>query len=144
MADTAFPKELWGCWRDLTVAYNTFARQAGVDTSELYVVDALWNADGGLTQREIGELCDMGKQTVSVVCKRLEARADICLQQSRTDKRAKIVVLTSDGRARWWDAIEKMRACEASAVAGISKEDADHFMRICKRYTEAFVKEVQR
>ena len=42
MLPEEFSKEMWECWRDVAVAYSAFAKNMGVDTSELYVVDALW------------------------------------------------------------------------------------------------------
>ena len=71
MLSEEFSKEMWDCWRDVSVAYGTFAKKMGVDTSELYVVDALWDEPEGLSQRSICEVCDMGKQTISAICKRL-------------------------------------------------------------------------
>ena len=41
MLPEEFSKEMWDCWRDVAVAYSAFAKNMGVDTSELYVVDAL-------------------------------------------------------------------------------------------------------
>ena len=77
MKPEEFSKEMWNCWRDLSFACSSFARKMGVDTSELYVVDALWDEDEGLSQRTICERCDMGKQTVSAICKRLAGLATL-------------------------------------------------------------------
>ena len=55
MRSEEFSKEMWNCWRDLSFAYSSLARKMGVDTSELYVVDALWDEAEGLSQRTICE-----------------------------------------------------------------------------------------
>lgn len=144
MDTSSFPKELWNCWRDITVAYNALARRENVDTGELYVVDALWDIEEGLTQREICEICDMGKQTVSAICKRLQAQADVHARQSEGDKRAKIVKLTTAGREQWSGIIGRVRECESRACAGISEDEREIFLRVCKQYALLLRSEVER
>lgn len=78
--------------RDVSVAYGAFAKKMGVDTSELYVVDALWDEPEGLSQRSICEVCDMGKQTSSAICKRLRQRDVVVAHASQADKRERIMV----------------------------------------------------
>ena len=89
---------MWDCWRDVSVAYGTFAKKMGVDTSELYVVDALWDEPEGLSQRSICEVCDMGKQTISAIWKRLAARDVVVAHAGQADKRERIMALTDEGR----------------------------------------------
>ena len=82
-----FSREMWESWHDASVSYSAFARKMGVDVSELYVVDALWDENDGLTQKAICEVCDMGKQTISAICKRLAARDVVVAHASQADKR---------------------------------------------------------
>ena len=119
MRPEEFSKEMWNCWRDLSFAYSSFARKMGVDTSELYVVDALWDEDEGLSQRTICERCDMGKQTVSAICKRLGAR-DFVTAHPSEDKRERIMTLTNEGREWWSQSIERMRELEVKAAESIT------------------------
>lgn len=131
-----FSKEMWDRWRDASVSYNAFAKKMGVDVSELYVVDALWDENDGLTQKTICEACDMGKQTVSAICKRLAMRDFVASQPSETDKRERIMVLTSAGRSWWRPAVERMREIEIKAAAAIPAGDADTFIRVVKQYID--------
>lgn len=101
MLSEEFSKEMWDCWRDVSVAYGTFAKKMGVDTSELYVVDALWDEPEGLSQRSICEVCDMGEQTISAICKRLAARDVVVAHAGQADKRERIMALTDEGREQW-------------------------------------------
>lgn len=144
MGTSSFPKELWNCWRDITVAYNELARRENVDTGELYVVDALWDAEEGLTQREICEICDMGKQTVSAICKRLHIQTDVHAWQSEGDKRAKVMKLTAAGREKWSVIIGRVRECESRACAGISEDEGEIFLRVCKQYAASLRNEAER
>ena len=144
MLSEEFSKEMWDCWRDVSVAYGTFAKKIGVDTSELYVVDALWDEPEGLSQRSICEACDMGKQTISAICKRLAARDVVVANASQTDKRERIMALTDEGREQWRLPIERMRELEMKAAAAISPEEAVLFVKVIKQYAKTFQEEVQR
>ena len=143
MLSEEFSKEMWDCWRDVSVAYGTFAKKIGVDTSELYVVDALWDEPEGLSQRSICEACDMGKQTISAICKRLAARDVVVANASQADKRERIRVLTDEGREQWRLPIERMRELEMKAAAAISPEEAVLFVKVIKQYAKTFQEGVQ-
>ena len=140
MLSEEFSKEMWDCWRDVSVAYGTFAKKIGVDTSELYVVDALWDEPEGLSQRSICEACDMGKQTISAICKRLAARDVVVANASQADKRERIMVLTDEGREQWR---LPMRELEMKAAAAISPEEAVLFVKVIKQYAKTFQEGVQ-
>lgn len=143
MLSEEFSKEIWDCWRDVSVAYGTFAKKIGVDTSELYVVDALWDEPEGLSQRSICEACDMGKQTISAICKRLAARDVVVANASQADKRERIMALTDEGREQWRLPIERMRELEMKAAAAISPEEAVLFVKVIKQYAKTFQEGVQ-
>lgn len=143
MLSEEFSKEMWDCWRDVSVAYGTFAKKIGVDTSELYVVDALWDELEGLSQRSICEACDMGKQTISAICKRLAARDVVVANASQADKRERIMALTDEGREQWRLPIERMRELEMKAAAAISPEEAVLFVKVIKQYAKTFQEGVQ-
>lgn len=143
MLSEEFSKEMWDCWRDVSVAYGMFAKKIGVDTSELYVVDALWDEPEGLSQRSICEACDMGKQTISAICKRLAARDVVVANASQADKRERIMALTDEGREQWRLPIERMRELEMKAAAAISPEEAVLFVKVIKRYAKTFQEGVQ-
>ena len=143
MLSEEFSKEMWDCWRDVSVAYGTFAKKIGVDTSELYVVDALWDEPEGLSQRSICEACDMGKQTISAICKRLAARDVVVANASQTDKRERIMALTDEGREQWRLPIERMRELEMKAAAAISPEEAELFVKVVRLYAKTFQEGVQ-
>lgn len=143
MLSEEFSKEMWDCWRDVSVAYGTFAKKIGVGTSELYVVDALWDEPEGLSQRSICEACDMGKQTISAICKRLAARDVVVANASQADKRELIMALTDEGREQWRLPIERMRELEMKAAAAISPEEAVLFVKVIKQYAKTFQEGVQ-
>lgn len=143
MLSEEFSKEMWDCWRDVSVAYGTFAKKIGVDTSELYVVDALWDEPECLSQRSICEACDMGKQTISAICKRLAARDVVVANASQADKRERIMALTDEGREQWRLPIERMRELEMKAAAAISPEGAELFVKVVRLYAKTFQEGVQ-
>lgn len=142
MRSEEFSKEMWNCWRDLSFAYSSLARKMGVDASELYVVDALWDEGEGLSQRTICERCDMGKQTVSAICKRLAGL--VFAHPSEADKRERIMALTDEGREWWSQPVERMRELEVKAAESITAEEIGVFIKVVEQYAKTFQEEVQR
>lgn len=122
MLPEEFSKEMWECWRDVAVAYSAFAKNMGVDTSELY---------------------DMGKQTVSAICKRLAVRDVVVGRASEVDKRERIMALTEEGREQWRLPVERMRELEMKAAAAISPEGAELFVKVVRLYAKTFQEGVQ-
>lgn len=116
----------------------------GVDASELYVVDALWDEGEGLSQRTICERCDMGKQTVSAICKRLGARDFVIAHPSEADKRERIMALTDEGREWRSQPVERMRELEVKAAESITAEEIGVFIKVVEQYAKTFQEEVQR
>lgn len=119
-------------------------QEDGVDTSELYVVDALWDEPEGLSQRSICEVCDMGTQTISAICKRLAARDVVVAHAGQADKRERIMALTDEGREQWRLPVESMRELEMKAAGAIGVEEGELFIRVIKQYAKTFQEEVQR
>ena len=107
-------------------------------------MDALWDEPEGLSQRSICEVCDMGKQTISAICKRLAARDVVVAHASQADKRERIMALTDEGREQWRVPVERMRELEIKAASAISVEEAELFIRVIKQYAKTFQEEVQR
>ena len=107
-------------------------------------MDALWDEPEGLSQRSICEVCDMGKQTISAICKRLAARDVVVAHASQADKRERIMVLTDEGREQWRLPVERMRELEMKAAGAISVEEGELFIRVIKQYAKTFQEEVQR
>ena len=102
------------------------------------------NGEGELSQRTICERCDMGKQTVSAICKRLGARDFVTAHSSEADKRERIMVLTDEGREWWSQPVERMRELEAKAAESITAEELETFIKVIERYAKTFQEEVQR
>ena len=143
MQPEQFAEEVWDRFQDVANAYSAFAKKMGVDENELYVVDALWDQSEGLSQRSICEKCDLGKQTVSAICRRLVAHGSVASKPGTVDRRERIMVLTAEGREAWRRPIERMRGLELQAASAISPEDADAFIRVVVQYAKTFQDEVR-
>jgi DNA-binding MarR family transcriptional regulator len=80
------------------------------------VLIALAERDG-VSQRELGELLEADRQTVSVICDSLEKHGWAERRRDPSDRRANRVCLTEDGRA----AIEQAQAVVWSAYTAIGE-----------------------
>ncbi|QGN48825.1 MarR family winged helix-turn-helix transcriptional regulator [Micromonospora sp. WMMD558] len=84
---------------------------------------------GKLTQRQIGELCGIDKTTMVVTLDQLEAAGLARRRPSPTDRRARLVEVTPQGRAVLGRAQEIAAGIQRDVLAGLPEADRAAFLR---------------
>ncbi len=91
--------------------YNDELRRAGIEITQFSMLQLLSRL-GPMTQNELGERMAAGKATVSRNVRLLERRDWVVIEEGR-DRRARVVSLTSAGRAQvrrtrpYWERAQK-------------------------------------
>lgn len=116
--------------------YDAFAKSCGMTMNTLLVVNALYYAEDGLTQREICDAVHHSKQTVSLIVKRLLAEGRVELAASESDARAKVVRLTEEGRAWAEYPVRHITLSEDNAMALFSAEEQEQLVALSRTFTE--------
>jgi len=116
--------------------YDAFAKSCGMTMNTLLVVNALFYASDGLTQREICRTVHHSKQTVSLIVKKLVAEGRVELTASKVDGRAKVVRLTEEGRAWAEYPVRHITLSEDHAMAMLSDEEQEVLVALSRRFTE--------
>ena len=80
-------------------AYAKCAKRYGLTTNELFVLDILWFAEGGCTQKEICDRMSANKQTINAIITRFDKQGYISYAEVKEDRRNKRIVLTDSGKA---------------------------------------------
>ena len=79
--------------------YDEYAKRNGMMMKTLLVVNALFYAKDGMTQKEICQRTFHSKQTVNLIMKNLLADGSVTAAEMPEDKRNKIVRMTDAGRS---------------------------------------------
>lgn len=111
-------------------AYELYARKHGLTAKELFVLDLIWFAPEGCLQSEICERLSATKQTVSAIIKKFLKQGYIRLTESETDRRNKIIRLTSEGKKYVKKIIPPAAKAEIDAMAELSGEDMAELVRL--------------
>lgn len=111
-------------------AYESYARKHGLTAKELFVLDLIWFAPEGCLQSEICERLSATKQTISAIIKKFLKQGYVKLTESETDRRNKIIRLTSEGKKYVKKIIPPAANAEIDAMAELSGEDIAELVRL--------------
>ncbi|GIJ76409.1 DNA-binding transcriptional regulator, MarR family [Micromonospora phaseoli] len=91
---------------------------------------------GGLTQRQIGELCGVDKTTMVVTLDQLEATGLARRVPSPTDRRARLVEVTAAGEQVLGQAQEISARVDQNVLAALPDEEREVFLRAIRRLVD--------
>lgn len=116
--------------------YDAFAKRHGMLTNTLLVVNALFYAKEGLTQRDICERTFESKQTVSLIVGRLKREGHATVEACDGDRREKVVRMTEAGRLHYEEPIRHITWAEDTAMSMFSDEEQETLNRLSRQFTE--------
>lgn len=116
--------------------YTECARVNGLTVNELFVLDVLWFAENGITQKEIIERLSANKQTISAVISRFVRSEYITLDEKEGDRRKKVICFTKKGREFAEKIIPSAADAENLAMSDLSDREMNELIRLTGRFTE--------
>ena len=116
--------------------YANCARANELTVNELFVLDILWFAKGGITQTEIFERLSANKQTISAVITRFVKNGYITLAEKDSDRRNKVIRFTEKGKEYAEKIIPPAADAENLAMADLSEEEMKELVRLTIKFTE--------
>ncbi len=119
-----------------TAAYYGCAKMHGLTVNELFVLDILWFAENGCTQKYICDRLSANKQTVNAIVTRFGNRGLISYSEYDRDRRNKLIVLTESGRAYAESIIPHAADAENLAMADMSIAQAAELVKLTSAFTE--------
>ncbi len=78
--------------------YTEYAKKYGLTTKELFILDIIYFAQSGCTQAGICERLSATKQTVSAAIKKFWKLGYLSFEESKTDRRIRLVRFTAAGK----------------------------------------------
>ncbi|MDG4797723.1 MarR family winged helix-turn-helix transcriptional regulator [Micromonospora sp. WMMD1082] len=91
---------------------------------------------GGLTQRQVGELCGVDKTTMVVTLDQLEIAGLARRVPSPTDRRARLVEVTTEGQRVLGQAQEIAARLEQDVLAALPDDEREVFLRAIRRLVD--------
>lgn len=117
-------------------AYAEYARRHGLTTKELFILDIIYFAQDGCTQAEICERLSATKQTVSAAIKKFWKSGYLSFEESKTDRRTKMVRFTASGKEYVERIIPPAAQAENDAMAELSHEQQAALVRLTDLFSE--------
>ncbi len=132
----------YGRLRDRQFAvYAEYAKRYGLTTHELFVLDILWFAPDGCTQKEICDRMSANKQTINAIITRFYKRGHLYFEETKKDRRVKRIVLTERGKSYAKSIIPPGADAENLALADMTEKAAE-LVKLTATFTENMEKRV--
>lgn len=137
-------RELDVLYRESDKIYYEFARGCGLSETAYWILYAVEVSGGTVTQSEIADAFSYSRQTVNSALKSLEAKGLVELSFAAGGRRAKLVSLTSGGRAFCDERIVPAIKAEDRAFASLAPDERRELVRLVGLYTRAIDGELRR
>ncbi|MDD3336433.1 MAG: MarR family transcriptional regulator [Eubacteriales bacterium] len=123
--------------------YDEYAKQNGILMNTFLVLNALFYAKEGMTQKEICDRTFQSKQTVNLIIKNLQKDGYVTLAENTDDRRNKMVFLTDAGRAYAEKPVRHITWSEDTAMSMLTPEEQTLLIDLSRRFTRNLEKLVK-
>lgn len=115
---------------------DEYAKSCGILMKTFLVLNVLFYAEEGMTQKEICDRTFQSKQTVSLIVKNLLQGGHAALSENAEDRRNKIVRLTEAGRAFAEKPVRHITSAEDTAMSRLTPEEQTQLIALSRRFTQ--------
>ena len=116
--------------------YDEYAKRHGMLMKTLLVVNVLFYAKEGMTQKEICQRTFHSKQTVNLIIKNLLADGYVTAAEMPEDKRNKIVRMTDAGRAYCEKVVRHITWADDTAMSLFTPEEQKQLIDLSRTFTK--------
>ena len=116
--------------------YDEYAKRHGMMMKTLLVVNVLFYAKDGMTQKEICRRTFQSKQTVNLITKNLLAENYVTVTEVPENKRNKIVRMTDAGRAYCKKVVCHITWAEDTAMSMFTPEQQRQLIDLSRTFTK--------
>lgn len=116
--------------------YDEYAKRNGMMMKTLLVVNVLFYAKDGMTQKEICQRTLQSKQTVNLIIKNLLAENYVTVTEVPVNKRKKIVQMTDAGRHYCEKVVRHITWAEDTAMSMFTPEEQKLLIDLSRTFTK--------
>lgn len=115
--------------------YDEYAKRNGMMMKSLLVVNVLFYAKEGMTQKEISQRTFQSKQTVNLIVRNLLTEGYVTVTEAPENKRNKIVQMTDAGRAYCERVVRHITWAEDTAMAMFTPTEQKQLIDLSRTFT---------
>lgn len=123
-------------WLYIESLYSKYAGRYHLTRATMTALDEIYHHEDGCSQKDICQVLNIPKQTVSSVMGNLEKKGFVYKKECVTDKRLHLYYLTPSGCALCEEIIASLDKIEFEAFNQLSQKDREDFTRINVRLTQ--------
>lgn len=116
--------------------YDEYAKRHGMMMKTLLVVNVLFYAKDGMTQKDICQRTFQSKQTVNLIIKNLLAENYVTVTEVPENRRNKIVRMTDAGRAYCEKVVLHITWAEDTAMSMFTPEQQQQLIDLSRTFTK--------
>ena len=116
--------------------YDEYAKRHGMMMKTLLVVNVLFYAKDGMTQKDICQRTFQSKQTVNLIIKNLLAENYVTVTEVPENRRNKIVRMTDAGRAYCEKVVRHITWAEDTAMSMFTPEEQKLLIDLSRTFTK--------
>lgn len=120
--------------------YDEFAKKNGMLMKTLLVLNALYYAKDGMTQKEITDRTFQSKQTVNLIIKNLLKEKYCTVEEDENNRRIKHVRLTEEGRDYARKPVTHITWAEDTAMSMFTPEEQKTLIDLSRTFTKNLTK----
>ncbi|MDF2653897.1 MAG: winged helix-turn-helix transcriptional regulator [Bacillota bacterium] len=119
--------------------YREAAKALGLADCAFWILYAMREASGSITQRDMVNMNYFPPQTINSALKKLETEGYVELR-TISDKRKKQVYLTPDGEQLAIHTADRVIAIEMETMASLTPQEQQAFLSVFRKYTDLLKK----
>ena len=123
--------------------YDEYAKSNGMMMKTFLVLNVLFYAKDGMTQKEICERTFQSKQIVSNIVKNLLTDGYVTLEENEDDRRNQTVKLTDAGRTYAERPVRHITNAEDTAMSMFTPEEQEQLIALSRQFTKNLTKLVK-
>lgn len=120
--------------------YDEYAKRNGMLMKTLLVVNVLFYAKEGMTQKSICSRTFQSKQTVNLIIQNLLKEAYVTVEERKENKREKLVRMTDAGRAYCERVVRHITWAEDMAMSMFTAREQKQLIDLSRTFTENLAK----
>lgn len=120
--------------------YDEYAKRNGMLMKTLLVVNVLFYAKEGMTQKSICSRTFQSKQTVNLIIQNLLKEAYVTVEERKENKREKLVRMTDAGRAYCERVVRHITWAEDTAMSMFTAREQKQLIDLSRTFTENLAK----
>ncbi len=120
--------------------YDEYCKRNGTLMKSFLILNALYYAKDGMTQKKIRERTFNSKQTVNLIVKGLLSEGDVEMRDIPENKKNKLVIMTDQGREKYKAIVTHITWAEDKAMSMLSDEEQKTLVDLSSRFTQNLIR----